>query len=124
MKSIALLLIASATIVAQPARQTCAVVSPGAAKMQFDAVSVKPAGSRGGATGIRGGPGSNDPGRMTTPRIAPAYLIFIAYDLWSDQLQGPAWITNDRDHLFAINATMPATTTKRAVLRDAAQPFG
>ena len=57
--------------------------------MEFDAVSVKPAETRGGATGIRGGPGSNDPGRVTMPRIPPAYLIFIAYDLWSDQLQGP-----------------------------------
>jgi len=80
--------------------------------MEFDAVSVKPAETRGGATGIRGGPGSNDPGRVTMPRIPPAYLIFIAYDLWSDQLQGPAWITNDSDHLFNISATMPATTTK------------
>lgn len=112
MKTIALLLIASGIIAAQPARPTCAVVSPEAAKMEFDAVSVKPAGTRGGATGLRGGPGSNDPGRITAPQIAPAYLIFIAYDLWSDQLQGPAWITNDTDHLFNISATMPAATTK------------
>jgi uncharacterized protein (TIGR03435 family) len=112
MKTIALLLIASGTIAAQPAPATCAVVSPEAAKMEFDAISVKPADPRGGATGLKGGPGSNDPGRITTLRIAPAYLIFIAYDLWSDQLQGPAWITNDRGHLFSISATMPATTTK------------
>jgi uncharacterized protein (TIGR03435 family) len=112
MKTIALLLIASGTITAQPARQTCAVVSREAAKMEFDAVSVKPAITRGGATGIRGGPGSNDPERITTPRIAPAFLIFIAYDLWSDQLQGPAWMSSETDHLFGISATMPATATK------------
>src|SRR6185437_6771898 len=112
MKTIVLLLITSGTIAAQPAPARCTVVSPEAAKMEFDAVSVKPAETRGGPTGIRGGPGSNDPGRVTMPRIPPAYLILIAYDLWSDQLQGPAWIHDDTDHLFTISATMPATTTK------------
>lgn len=112
MKTIALLLIAVGTLAAQSAPATCAAVSPEAAKMQFDAVLVKPADARGGSTGIKGGPGSNDPGRITALRIPPAYLVLIAYDLWSDQLQGPAWISNDTDHLFAISATMPATTTK------------
>jgi len=124
MKTIALLLMVSGTIAAQPAppppppaaaggKATCAVVSPDAAKMEFDVVSVKPVRTRGsGDAEIDGGPGSNDPGRVTMPRMLPAYLIFISYDLWSDQLQSPAWMASETDHLFTISATMPATTTK------------
>jgi len=132
MKIIALLLMAGGTITAQApppppppppppvplagnAAATCAVVSPEAAKMEFDAASVKPAGpftpGRGGF-GISGGPGSNDPGRVTMPRIALSTLIMTAYDLWPDQVQGPAWMTNMVESGFTISATMPAAITK------------
>jgi uncharacterized protein (TIGR03435 family) len=83
--------------------------------MEFDAASVKPAGPftpGHGGFGISGGPGSNDPGRVTMPRIALSTLIRSAYDLWPDQVQGPAWMTNMMENGFTISATMPAATTK------------
>jgi len=93
--------------------QRCTVVSPEAAKMKFDALSVKPVGIRGrGNAQINGGPGSNDPGHVTMPRMPLPFLILISYDLWSDQVQGPPWLSNESYDLFAIDATMPQTTTK------------
>lgn len=81
--------------------------------MEFDAASVKPSGlpTPNGPL-IDGGPGSSDPSHVTMPRIPLSILIFTAYDLWSDQLEGPEWMTNITDHGFTISATMPATTTQ------------
>jgi uncharacterized protein (TIGR03435 family) len=81
--------------------------------MKFDAASVKPADllTPNGPL-INGGPGSGDPGHVTMPRIPLSILIFTAYDLWSDQVEGPEWMTDIADHGFTIRATMPATTTQ------------
>ncbi len=107
-------LAAAAVAFAQPGQPTCAVVSPAAAKMQFDAASVKPAGpyTRGPMFGISGGPGTSDPGRITGARVALANLLMTAWDLWPDQVTGPDWMKDTLNNGFAITATMPATTTK------------
>jgi uncharacterized protein (TIGR03435 family) len=114
MKTALLALLAAATAFAQAGQPTCAVVSSSAAKMQFDAASVKhadPELTR--ITGrISGGPGTRDSGRITAARISLANLIFQAYDLMADQLTGPDWMRDADNYGFAITATMPATTTK------------
>jgi uncharacterized protein (TIGR03435 family) len=114
MKILLLTFLAAAAVCAQPGQSTCAMVSPAAAKLQFDAASVKPAGpyTSGYFGGVSGGPGTNDPGRIITPRVALATLLTMAYDLWPDQVSGPAWMKDAINNGFAITATMPATTTK------------
>jgi uncharacterized protein (TIGR03435 family) len=114
MKTALLTLLAAAAAFAQPGQPTCAAVSPAAAKMQFDAASVKPSGlyTRGAFGGIGGGPGTNDPGRITATRLPLAFLLMTAYDLWTDQVSGPDWMKDAMNNGFAITATMPATTTK------------
>jgi uncharacterized protein (TIGR03435 family) len=114
MKTALLTFLAAATAFAQPGQPTCAVVSPTAAKLQFDAASVKPAGpyTRGPFGGVAGGPGTNDPGRITATRVPLANLLMTAYDLWTDQVSGPDWMKDAINNGFAITATMPAATTK------------
>src|SRR5580700_2653265 len=107
MKTALLALLAAATAFAQAGQPTCAVVSSSAAKMQFDAASVKhadPELTR--ITGrISGGPGTRDSGRITAARISLANLIFQAYDLMADQLTGPDWMRDADNYGFAITAT-------------------
>ncbi len=101
------------SLFAQSAATTCAVVSPAAAKLEFDAASVKhadPTQSR--ITGrVSGGFGTGDPGRITASRISLANLIFQAYALMNDQLTGPDWMRDADTDGFAITATMPPATT-------------
>ncbi|HEY4360455.1 MAG TPA: TIGR03435 family protein [Bryobacteraceae bacterium] len=62
---------------------------------------------------ITGGPGTSDPVRFRAPRIQMVTLLARAFDVATDQLNGPAWL---RDFASANNytviATMPADTTK------------
>jgi uncharacterized protein (TIGR03435 family) len=93
-----------------------------ASDLHFDVASVKVAGQITNGPGVRGGPGSTDPGRITYTRATLTDLIMRAYDVWTDQVSGPAW-TKERtpDTVFAITATMPPTTTTeqfREMLRN------
>ena len=116
MRAVLLTLLATGSVMAQTPPSTCAVVSPAAAKLEFDAASVKPAGpftpGRGAIGGFGGGPGSNDPGRASGTRVSLATLIATAWDLWPDQVIGPDWMKDMINNGFAISATLPPTTTK------------
>ena len=57
-----------------------------------------------------GGPGTSEPGRVTFTHVPLSYLLTEAYDVWPDQVAGPAWISEGSD-AFTIVATMPPTTT-------------
>jgi uncharacterized protein (TIGR03435 family) len=59
-----------------------------------------------------GGPGSSEPGRVTYTQVNLSYLLSQAYDVWLDQVSGPAWISDYGQNLYTIVATMPPTTTK------------
>jgi uncharacterized protein (TIGR03435 family) len=79
----------------------------GAGAQTFDAASVKPAGPW--------VPGQRmliaDAGRITFPRATLDALIMQAYDVWSDQIAGPPWLS-DFSAAYSVTATMPAGTTK------------
>jgi len=86
----------------------------------FDVTSIKPPVPGAGRGDMRGGPGTDDPGRISWPRINLSSLLMQAYDVEADQISGPAWI-NDPSYSWAVDATMPANTTKdqfRAMLQD------
>jgi len=57
-------------------------------KLTFEAASVKPAGPfvPGEMGGMRGGPGTGDPGRITIARATLSDLLARAYDVWLDQI--------------------------------------
>lgn len=79
----------------------------------FDAASVKPAGPfvPGEMGGMRGGPGTGDPGRITIPRATLSDLLARAYDVWLDQISGPAWLNDRSADAYRIDATLPPNTT-------------
>jgi uncharacterized protein (TIGR03435 family) len=64
------------------------------AKPEFDAASVKPSGEfvPGVLPVMSGGPGTNDPGRITSTRRTLLGLVAQAWDLKPDQISGPAWL--------------------------------
>jgi uncharacterized protein (TIGR03435 family) len=97
-------IILSASVLAQP--QPAAAV--------FEVASVKPAGAPvpRALNGMRGGPGSGDPGRVTFPRETLAGLIMRAYGASSDQIKGPDWLTDMTGHAYEVTATLPPDTTE------------
>lgn len=88
-------------------------------KLEFEVASVLPAGPlpRGMTLGgrISGGPGTNDPERMTYEYVPFQQLIMSAYGVLRYQIRGPEWVTPsdlrgaDR---FNISAKVTAGVTK------------
>ena len=63
---------------------------------------------------MRGGPGTDDPGRITFTRVLLGTLLTRAYGIGGDQIAGPGWVTDfagDDSNYFTITATMPKETT-------------
>ncbi len=82
------------------------------AKLDFEVASVKPSPARATGIGCKGGPGSDDPGRLTCQQMSPSFLIHIAYDVKFVQVVGPDWLAVPR---FDILATLPKGTTKEQI---------
>jgi uncharacterized protein (TIGR03435 family) len=79
---------------------------------QFDVASVKPAApSTGRSTfvGIRGGPGTKDPNRISYVNESLRNLVSEAYSVRLFQVFGPAWIDTER---YDIIATLPPNSTR------------
>ena len=82
----------------------------------FDAASVKPCGTPipGITSAIRGGPETDDPGRISYTRISPKLVLMKAFGVLNDQIVGPAWLDDSDANCITITATMPpGTTTER-----------
>jgi uncharacterized protein (TIGR03435 family) len=78
----------------------------------FEVASIKPAAPMQGGRimiGMRGGPGTDDPGQMTFTNASIADLIQSAYDVKSYQVTGPGWLETVR---FDVIAKVPAGATK------------
>jgi len=82
-----------------------------AARLEFDAASLKPAPPFDGrpmTMGCRGGPRTKDPGLFICENMSLSNLISIAYGLGTDQLSAPDW-TNGA--LFELAVRVPEGTT-------------
>jgi uncharacterized protein (TIGR03435 family) len=76
----------------------------------FEVASVKPSDPASpGRGGRQGGPGTADPGRIIASSITLQALIREAYGVNFDQIQGPAWISEER---YEVRATVPPGATK------------
>jgi uncharacterized protein (TIGR03435 family) len=62
--------------------------------------------------GRRGGPGTDDPGRITWSNVTLRTLLTTAYDVKPYQVTGPEWMDSER---FEIIAKVPAGATKEQV---------
>jgi uncharacterized protein (TIGR03435 family) len=81
----------------------------GQAKLEFEVATVKPASPTPTIIGIRGGPGSADPGRVNYTAMRLADLLSFAYHVKTFQISGPSWVSSER---YDITATIPEGTTK------------
>jgi uncharacterized protein (TIGR03435 family) len=78
----------------------------------FDVASVKPAAAQPmGMIRImtRGGPGTDDPGRINYENVTLKQVLNIAFDVKGYQISGPAWLDTER---FDITAKVPQGSTK------------
>jgi uncharacterized protein (TIGR03435 family) len=77
----------------------------------FEVASVKPAPPYvdGQDVQMRGGPGTDDPGRFTDPRDSLTGLLAAAYEVARDQISGPDWLGTE---LYSVAANVPPNTTK------------
>jgi uncharacterized protein (TIGR03435 family) len=80
-----------------------------AAPLQFEVASVKAAPSGGGRGGMRGGPGTSDPERMTIESMPLRRILMTAYGVEIDQISGPAWIDSEK---YSVSAKIPPGTTE------------
>ena len=94
--------------------------------LRFEAASVRPVGAQTRFAGnITGGPGSNDPERITFSGVPMMRLLMSAYGIpvgmgspvrrfgpFSDQILGPAWMESD---CYDINAKVPPGATRDQV---------
>lgn len=81
------------------------------AKPAFEVASIKRSAPADRARGMmRGGPGTDDPGRITYINAPLRLILLMAYRLRNDQLEGPAWIDSER---YDIAANVPAGATKQ-----------
>lgn len=88
--------------------------------VQFEVASVRPSASlAAGAPQVRGhakgGPGTNDPERISYEHALVRQLIMDAYNVQLDQITGPDWATTDPGPgalLFDVSAKVPPGSTK------------
>jgi uncharacterized protein (TIGR03435 family) len=89
------------------------LISSVAAAQTFEVASVKPAAPyKGGPIHIatNGGPGTNDPTRLTFSNATLSMILRTAFDLQDTQkINGPEWLNID---MFDIAATLPQSATK------------
>lgn len=80
--------------------------------LTFEVASVKPAAppTPGMVTiGMRGGPGTSDPGQVTFTNVTQRLLLAKAYGVQDYQISGPGWLASER---YDIVAKVPKGATK------------
>jgi uncharacterized protein (TIGR03435 family) len=78
----------------------------------FEVASVKPAAPITGnfiRVGMRGGPGSSDPGQITYNNVTVKNVLMNAYGVKGFQISGPGWLDAER---YDIVAKLPRGSTK------------
>jgi uncharacterized protein (TIGR03435 family) len=77
----------------------------------FEVASVRPAPPYvdGADYEMRGGPGTDNPERISYPRVKLRELLIVAYGVKRDQISGPDWLSTEA---YSIAAKMPPDTSK------------
>jgi uncharacterized protein (TIGR03435 family) len=84
----------------------------------FEVASVKPSAPPDGRpriTASSGGPGTDDPSRITIQNYMLLGLVAEAYQVATFQVSGPGWLEDSRETQFDIRAKVPDGTTKEQV---------
>ena len=92
--------------------QSAADAKPAEAKLEFEVASIKPS-ALSGRDLIKGGPGSDDPSRVTYTFTTILNLMVDAYNVKRYQVSGgPKWLDSEQ---FDIMAKVPGGATKEQV---------
>jgi uncharacterized protein (TIGR03435 family) len=79
----------------------------------FDVASIKPAAPPDASGRMRimmgGGPGTDDPGRITYSGVPLKMILTLAFNVKAYQITGPDWLDSER---FDVTAKVPPGTTK------------
>jgi len=59
--------------------------------------------------GMKGGPGTNDPGRIGYRAVTLQQLLMVAYGIEDYQIRGPGWLGTE---IYDVSATLPPDTSK------------
>lgn len=62
--------------------------------------------------GISGGPGARNPGRFTATQVTLAMLLARAFEIESDQFEGPDWLRDLDRHRYTILANVRQNATE------------
>jgi uncharacterized protein (TIGR03435 family) len=90
-------------------------VSPAQSKFEVAAVnSVDPNSGVPGSNVMRGGPGTDDPARITFAGVTMKRLLMVAYHVDENQISGPGWLDSQR---YAIVAKVPEGSTREQLLK-------
>jgi uncharacterized protein (TIGR03435 family) len=84
----------------------------------FEVASIKPSALTGRGpfiTRMDGGPGTDDPSRVTIEHYMLVGLIAAAYRVETYQVSGPSWLENGRETQFDIAAKVPDGATKEQI---------
>src|SRR5580658_3856243 len=88
------------------------LVAFGQAQPSFEVASVKPSAARDfnpNLMGMRGGPGTADPGQIAYTGVILKNVLLSAYGVDSYQVSGPGWLDQER---YDILANVPPGTAK------------
>ena len=80
--------------------------------IQFDAAAIRLDQVGPGDRGMKGGPGTSDPGRVTWQKVWLRDLVATAFHVDPSNVSGPAWISRNGAQLYTFTATMPHDTGK------------
>ena len=84
---------------------------PGA-DLTFDAATIKLDKFGPGEFGMKGGPGTSSPGRVTWRKVWLRDLVATAFRVDPGNVSGPVWISRSGAQLYALTATMPPDTSR------------
>jgi uncharacterized protein (TIGR03435 family) len=107
------MLLTAAAVVAVAVPIVVGLMNPARGRAQaqsteFEVASVKPA-PPDAYGAMRGGPGTEDPGRITYPRVTLRTLLAEAYDVRQDQIQGPGWMSTEN---YSVAAAIPPHSSR------------
>jgi uncharacterized protein (TIGR03435 family) len=88
------------------------VPAMGQTAIQFDAATIKLDQMGPGPHGMKGGPGTTSPGRVTWQKVWLRDLVAAAFHVDPGNVSGPDWIARSGGQLYAFTATMPPGTNK------------
>jgi uncharacterized protein (TIGR03435 family) len=86
--------------------------------LTFEAASLKRAPASTSAPMMTGGPGTNDPTRITFTNVPLKQLFVVAYGVKRDQVSGPDWLDSDKIDLSAKIAMGSSRTDFHVMLQN------